>query len=415
MTHALLRDEDEQIDEVLVCFFPGPRSYTGENLVEVYTHGSPIIVDRVLKVLIAQGARPAEPGEFTFRGFRSGRMDLSKAEAVNDLIRAETDVARRLALRSLRGGLDGEVQRIRADLDEILIHIETELEFESDDAGSDSRGIVRGLLGGCVEGCRRLVTASERQQAHPRGLIVAICGKPNVGKSSLLNRILERNRALVSHIPGTTRDTIEERVEIGGIPFLCIDTAGVRQARDEIETLGIERTNSAIGEADAVLFLVDLSEGLSELDVEIFTQVRNRVSGKVLFPLANKKDLVREEDVGPRLDEFLAVLDSPPFRPISARTGEGVREMLEDLRSWASQSELMTGGIEVYVNARQGKLLSEAAALLQSAQEGWTEGLTLDRVADDLHHARHLLARLVGEEVTGDLLDEIFSRFCIGK
>jgi tRNA modification GTPase len=400
---------------VLVSFFPAPRSYTGEDLVEVYTHGSPVIVDRVVKILTSKGARLAEPGEFTFRAFRSGRLDLPKAEAVNDLIRAETEAARRLALRSLRGGLDREVQRIRADLDEILIHVETELEFEADGAETDSREMLHGLLGRCLENCRRLVMASERQEAHARGLLVAICGKPNVGKSSLLNRVLERNRALVSHIPGTTRDTIEERVEIDGTPFLFIDTAGVREAKDDLETLGIERTHSAIEEADAVLFLVDLSESPSELDVLIFARVRGNTGDRVVFPLANKKDLVHAEIIASRLDEFHNVLKSPPLLPISARTGEGVPEMLNDLRDWASESLLLTGGIEVCVNARQRRLLSEAAALLQCAEEGWTEGRTLDQVADDLHQARHLLARLVGEEVSADLLDEIFSRFCIGK
>lgn len=415
MTYGWLQDGDELIDEAEACFYPSPRSYTGEHVVEFFVHGSPAILRRLIEAVLARGARAAEPGEFTLRAFRNGRRDLARAEAVNDLVRAETDIARQLALRALRGGLHDVVSAIRQDLQSILVTLETELEFEAQATEADAHAILRERLQPCIERLAQLVEASRRQQMHPRGVMTALCGKPNVGKSSLLNCILCRERAIVSAIPGTTRDTLEETVEIDRIPFLFVDTAGVFNASQEPDTLGVERTLKAVTESDFVVLLVDLADDLDDRDFDILGRLRRTHPPGALVFVANKSDLLSEQQLQPRIRALQQALSVPELLPLSAKVGTNVDRLLAALRRKADQSQLLTGGADVLINLRQSSVMRGALTALRHAKHSYESGETIDLVAEHLHRALPLVSRIDGETYDPDLLDMIFSQFCIGK
>jgi tRNA modification GTPase len=415
MTYGWLQEGEDVIDEAEVCYYPPPTTYTGEELVEFFVHGSRAVLRRLLEALLSCGARVAEPGEFTLRAFRNGRLELSRAEAVNDLVNAEIDVTRRLALRSLRGALGDTVAEIRQRLESILINLETELEFESDATEADAQQSLDAQLEPCLDALSRLAEAGRRQQMHPHGAVTVICGKPNVGKSSLLNHILKRERAIVSAIPGTTRDTLEEAVEVERIPLLLVDTAGVSLAAAGPDALGVERSLRAIEEADLVIFLVDLTGDLDDGDFEILRHVRAKAPQAGVVYVANKCDLVANAGLRERLRKLRTGLSERSLLPISAKVGTNVNRLLKTVTDNVSRLTLLSEASEVLVNQRQLIAVTNALSVLEQTRQECQSCATCDLVADGLRRALRLVSLIDGRSETVDILDAIFSRFCIGK
>jgi tRNA modification GTPase len=415
MTYGWIQDDAEVIDEVQVCYYSPPHTYTGEHLVEFFVHGSPAVLRRMVHLLVRCGARPAEPGEFTLRAFRSGRIDLARAEAVNDLVRAENEQSRRLAIRALRGGLVDVLSEIRRRLEAILVSVETELEFESEDTGADAAQALRQELRPCIARAAQLVQAGRRQQMRPRGIVTAIVGKPNVGKSSLLNAILHRQRAIVSAVPGTTRDTLEESVDIDGVPFLLVDTAGVFGAAAEPDALAVQRTGEAISTAELVIFLLDLSVDLDETDHAIKRRLQRKPPEAGVICLANKSDLIPAADLPARLATFQQAVPHPDIFPISAKFGTNVDRLLSVLRTSVNAIGLSASADDILINTRQLYVMSKLLSALESAQAACTTGVTLDVIAADLYQAVRFAYIVQGEEFDGNVLDAVFSQFCIGK
>jgi tRNA modification GTPase len=392
----------ETIDVALWTAFRAPRSYTGEDVVEISGHGSNLALLRIVQVARREGARLAEPGEFTRRAFLNGRMDLAAAEAVADLIRARTDAALRVAAHQLEGRLSRVTRGLRADLIALLAEIEAAIDFP-DDVEPPASANVAATLQATVGTAERLLATADAGRLFREGAAVVIAGRPNVGKSSLLNALLRESRAIVTEIPGTTRDVIEEAVNIRGIPLRAIDTAGLRETEDVVERLGVERTHRQIETADLVLWVVDLSEPATEEDRRIGAMLR----GRPFLLVANKADLP------PRLDPIELMEDASVIRTV-APTGEGI-DALED----AIAARLLGAGVtseDVLVsNARHQARLEAASAALRQAIATIEAGFEQAMIAVDVKIAAEALGEITGESVTEATITEIFARFCVGK
>ncbi len=389
------------IDEVLLAVMKAPRTFTREDVVEISCHGGLLPAKLVLETLLQNGARPAEPGEFTRRAFLHGRIDLTQAEAVADLIQSRTELALIAANEQLAGKLSRQTNQLRDDLMKILAHIEAHIDFpEEDIAPNTVDGLLSQMQGGVKFMDALLRTANEGRLLR-RGLRAAIVGRPNVGKSSLLNQLLGHNRAIVSPIPGTTRDTIEEIAEIRGLPVLFIDTAGLRESADQIEAEGIRRSRGALADAELILVVLDASQPLGEEDKQL-------LAGCV----EKKRIIVRNKvDLPPRLTD----LKTDDVVDVCCLSGEGI-ETLKD----AIKAKVWAGNVEgemwqVMINARHQDALQRARAGLEHAATALRGGLGLELVALDLRIAVDAVGEIVGKTTTEDLLDSIFSQFCIGK
>lgn len=395
------QDADGVIDECLVTWFPAPNSYTGEEVVEIGVHGSPYIAQRMLEALAARGARMARPGEFTQRAYLNGKLDLSQAEAVADLIASESRAAHKLAMQQMRGGYSKRIDGLRDQLISLSALVELELDFGEEDVEFADRGELTRLLDEIIGTCAGLIGSFRYGNALKRGIPVAIVGAPNSGKSTLLNALLQEDRAIVSEIAGTTRDTIEETITIDGVLFRFIDTAGIRQTTDTIEQLGIERSYKKAAEADIVVFLGDggsLSEDAFNTQAGF---LRTRIgTGPEIIPVLNKADLAQR----------------PARRTlsISARTGEG----LDTLRARfvAHVAAMDDGQADIVVtNVRHVDALTKARTALLAAKAGVEQRISGELLAADLRFAQQHLGEITGKITPDDLLGSIFSRFCIGK
>lgn len=394
------------LDEVLITYMKAPRSYTGEDVVELSCHGGRATLSAVLSLLLSRGARLAEPGEFTRRAFLNGRLDLLQAEAVADVINAETEASLKASLRQLEGGLSNKLEPLWEGMISLSSRLEATIDFpedieeelEPEALAHEAEGII-GKLAALEEGFHR-------GRLFREGARLAIVGRPNVGKSSLLNALLREERAIISTLPGTTRDTIEEDAEIRGLPLTIIDTAGLRRGGDEVERAGIERTRRAVEAADLILLVLDGSEPLTETDREIALELR----GKESVLAVNKVDLPRR--LGAKaLVEFL------PGRPaveISAKEGTGL-DALEE----AIASALLGGGDEgggaLLTRERHRQAVSRSRERLEAAAQGLRQGLSSELVALELNEALEALGGLLGRTYGEEVLDRIFSEFCIGK
>lgn len=395
-------DPEGQIDEALLTWFQGPRSFTGEDVVEVGVHGSPYIQQRLLEAIVKAGARVARPGEFTQRAFLNRKMDLSQAEAVADLIASRSAAQHRLALQQLRGGFGKRMEELREQLIDFAALIELELDFSEEDVQFAQRVELAALLDRLTDLCGELIASFRYGNAIREGIPVAILGAPNSGKSTLLNALLQEDRAIVSDIPGTTRDTVEETLTIGGILFRIIDTAGIRRTDDTVEKLGIDRSYRKAKEASIVLLLGDgavLSEGALRTEAAM---LRERIGeGPVVIPVLNKMD----------------VPNSRPAREllsISARKGMGLDRLKAQLVEHVQG--LLHGPADLVVtNARHVEALTKAKAALEDARNALEQGLSGELLAIDLRRAQHHLGEITGRITTDDLLGSIFGRFCIGK
>ena len=407
----------EGLDEVLVSLFRAPHSYTGEDAAEISCHASPYIVSTLLDRLAEAGCRLAEPGEFTRRAFLNGKMDLAQAEAVADVISSSSEAQHRVAMNQLRGGYSAELRALRKQLLELTALLELELDFSEEDVEFADRSRLRALLDTACSHCRQLADSFRLGNAIRNGVPVAIVGAPNSGKSTLLNALLRDDRAIVSDIPGTTRDTVEETCVIDGVLFRFIDTAGIRASSDEVERLGIERTFRKISEAEIVLGVVDISASEEQVTQDLKT-IAERIDFKqqILLILANKTDKTGVNKIVTTLNFFVSSpkieLDKTSVIDISAKTGKG----LENLRSaLVSRANVASASGTLVTNARHAAALREAAASLSAVSDGLDTGRPSDLLAEDLRAALASLGAITGEITTDEVLGEIFSRFCIGK
>ena len=407
----------EGLDEVLVSFFRAPHSYTGEDAAEISCHASPYIVSALLDRLTEAGCRLAEPGEFTRRAFLNGKMDLAQAEAVADVISSSSAAQHRVAMNQLRGGYSAELRELRKQLLELTALLELELDFSEEDVEFADRSRLRALLDTACSHCRQLADSFRLGNAIRNGVPVAIVGAPNSGKSTLLNALLRDDRAIVSDIPGTTRDTVEETCVIDGVLFRFIDTAGIRASSDEVERLGIERTFRKISEAEIVLGVVDITGSEEQVKRDLQTIVeRIDFKQQKLLILANKTDKIGANKFVTTLNFFVSSLkleiDKTSVVEISAKTGTG----LENLRSaLVSRANVASASGTLVTNARHAAALREAAASLSAVSDGLDTGRPSDLLAEDLRAALASLGSITGEITTDEVLGEIFSKFCIGK
>lgn len=401
--------EDEQlVDEVLVSVFRSPFSYTGEDVAEIACHGSQFIQQRILELLIQKGARMAGPGEFTMRAFLNGKKDLLQAEAVADLIAAENEASHQVALHQMRGGFSNDLAQLRDSLVHFAALIELELDFSQEDVEFADREQLKQLVGNIRQGIGKLLASFRFGNAIKNGVPVAIAGEPNVGKSTLLNALLNEERAIVSDIAGTTRDTIEDEVVLEGIRFRFIDTAGIRKTVDTIELLGIERTFDKIRSAALVMVLVDLTrtslEGLEALWASVNQEVRKEAELLLVF---NKCDVVDKEVLGKYTLQF------PEALVISAKSGTGLDGLVQEMVKKVGNKPAK--GSTIVTNVRHYDSLFKANQALAEVLHGIEGGISNDFVAIDIRKALFHLGEITGTVSTDELLGNIFGRFCIGK
>ncbi len=399
-----LKDKDTILDEVVLSLFKGPSSYTGEDVIEISCHGSPFILQQVIEACTRRGARLAKPGEFTQRAFLNGKMDLAQAEAVADLIASNTAASQKTALHNMRGGFSDRLKTLREQLIRFSALIELELDFSQEDVEFADRSAFYDLIRELMTSTSQLIQSFQLGNVIKHGVTVAIVGKPNAGKSTLLNSLLNENRAIVSDIPGTTRDTIEEVINIDGILFRLIDTAGIRQhTADSIESAGVERSLAKMKQADLVLYLFDINDPVTD----VAERRQDLVAQGINFLLvANKIDTSESAR-----DAFDA-LENIIF--ISARENRHIEVLKEKMLDAVLEGSVQTEST-IVTNARHYHALKEAEKSLQDIKSGLDNHLPGDLLALDIRRCLHYLGEITGEISTEDQLDYIFSKFCIGK
>ncbi|NQT73678.1 MAG: tRNA uridine-5-carboxymethylaminomethyl(34) synthesis GTPase MnmE [Chloroflexi bacterium] len=397
--HILDPESAEIIDEVLVSFMASPHTYTREDIVEINCHGGIVPLQQILALVLKGGARLAEPGEFTLRAFLNGRIDLSQAESVLDIIQSKTHASLRLAVEGLEGRLSGQIRSLRSELLSVLAYLTARIDFPEDEV-EEQNAI------GPVQDARakltNLIDTADAGMIYRHGIRTAIVGRPNVGKSSLLNRLLRESRAIVTPIPGTTRDTLEEIVNLKGVPFVLVDTAGIVKSADPVETLGIERSCKAIEHAELILLVLDTSQPLNEEDTEIIYLLEC----KTVLVAANKSDLTTIASLGD--------LTWPIIRT-STLTGDGINEFESKMVDIALGGKVTSSDAFFVTNIRHKEALQRAANHLAEVQASLEADMPDDFATIDLTAALNALGEITGETVTEDLLETIFSQFCIGK
>jgi tRNA modification GTPase len=417
-------DTRQVVDEALLLLMLAPRSYTREDVVEFHCHGGIMAVQQVLQLCLGQGARLAQPGEFTLRAFLNGRLDLTQAESIADLVGARSPQAAQYALAGLQGKLAQPIRELRHTCLDILAEVEAQIDFEEDLPPLDEAEIQQRLQQ-VLQQVNRILATADRGELLRSGLKVAIVGRPNVGKSSLLNAWSRSDRAIVTDLPGTTRDVVESQLVVGGIPVQVLDTAGIRETEDQVEKLGVERSRCAAQSADLVLFTIDASAGWTETDQEIYDQVCDRP----LILVMNKIDLVDkgegERGRGGEEGERRDLPNPPPPTPnpqlptptvqTAAAMNRGIDALEQAILEVIHAGKADAANLDLAINQRQAEALTRAQAALSQVQETIANQLPLDFWTIDLRTAIHAFAELVGEDVTESVLDRIFSRFCIGK
>lgn len=403
-------DGKRVLDEVLVSVFKNPQSYTGEDIVEISCHGSSYIQQEILQLFIRKGCRAANAGEFTLRAFLNGKMDLSQAEAVADLIASDSAAAHQIALQQMRGGFSSEIKNLRQELLNFASLIELELDFSEEDVEFADRQQFEDLLQRIVKVLKYLIDSFSTGNVIKNGVPIAIVGAPNVGKSTLLNALLNEEKAIVSNIAGTTRDAIEDEMTIEGVKFRFIDTAGIRQTDDTVEAIGIEKTFEKIAQSQVVLQLFDGSE----ISKVTYSEIKNKIDkntsqypDKQQLIIVNKMDASNTHAVKKCFEQY-------DYLTISAKTGEGVEALKHHLLGLVQMGKLHNNDT-IITNARHYDALRQALDSIQKVQHGLQTGLSGDLLAIDIREALHHFGRITGEISTDDLLGNIFANFCIGK
>ncbi len=393
----------EIVDEALLLIMLGPRSYTREDVIEFHCHGGIILVQEVLQLCIQQGAKLAKPGEFTLRAFLNGRLDLSQAESVAELVGAKSPIASRVALAGLQGKLADPIRKLRENCLNILAEIEARIDFEEDLPPLNEREVCEGITG-VLEEVNDILATADRGELLRSGLKVAIVGRPNVGKSSLLNAWSRSDRAIVTDLPGTTRDVVESQLVVGGIPVKVLDTAGIRETSDKVEKIGVERSRYAAKTADLILFTIDALVGWTAGDEEIYQQVKDRP----LILAINKSDLKDPQTVNYPLEIKFVVFTV-------AAKDLGIDRLEEAILNAVASDRVNAANLDFAINQRQAEVLVRAKMSLERVRETIADRLPLDFWTIDLRAAIYALGEIAGEEVTESVLDRIFSKFCLGK
>lgn len=399
--------EGRILDEVLVTVMKGPRSFTAEDVVEVSTHGGVIAVKSVLELILRSGARMAEPGEFTKRAFLNGRIDLSQAEAVIDLIRSKSDRAFQLARKQAEGELSDRIKPLRERLIALLAHVEVNIDYPEHDVAEMTAGEIRRIGGEALDRVNGLLATANEGRILREGIVTAIVGRPNAGKSSLLNALARDNKAIVTDIPGTTRDIVEETVSIGGIPLRLLDTAGIRETSDVVERIGVERSRSALQEADLILLVINRHEALHEDERELLRQLADRPA----IVVVNKIDLPGSAD----LSEAVKTYGADRVVYLSAKDGTGLDELERAVSRMFLGGTVEASDLTYVSNARHIAALHRARQSLEDAIRAADEQVPIDLIQIDLAAAWEALGEIVGDAAGESLLDQIFSKFCLGK
>ncbi len=408
--HGWVFDRDEPVDEVVLTLFPNPRSYTGENLVEVSCHGGVFVSQRIVDLYIREGARPADPGEFTLRAFLNGKMDLCQAEAVADLIQARTEASRKVATYQLEGRLSERLGKMRSDLIDTCSLLEIELDFSEEDLEFLSREKLVKTMGSLRDEMRSILASYNRGRVCREGIRMVIIGRPNVGKSSILNSLVERERAIVTEVPGTTRDTVEDILDIEGLLFVITDTAGIRESQDPVEKVGVRKAMEALEKADLILIVFDGSELLTEEDKTLIHIVKG--THKKIIAAVNKIDLTIRLDV----EKLKTWLPETLLVKLSALKHNGFRELIQVLEKTVLSKGIPHVGEVVLTRTRHRDSLSRAIRGLEQAEASLKDGASQEFIAVDLRESMEALGEITGQTTTSaDILEHIFSDFCIGK
>ena len=424
LTHAHIVEPAtrEVLDDVLVAFMRAPHTYTREDVVEIQGHGGPLVLRRILRAVLAQGARLAQAGEFTLRAFLNGRIDLSQAEAVMDLIGAQTEAGQRLAGQQLRGRLSEQLQTARHAILGVIAQIEVSIDFPEEDVPTPQATALQPLVEVAQQQIAQLLAGAEQGKLYKQGLRIAIIGRPNVGKSSLLNALLRTERAIVTPIAGTTRDTVEEIANVRGVPLHLIDTAGITPSDDPVEQIGVQRSRAAAADADVVMLVVDGSQPLTGQDRSVFAEVQalgfglnvNNISHSHIRPVVivvNKADCTLHVEI----DEVQQAAPTSIVLYTSTLTGAGLVELEDALAEFVLAGKTVSSESVLVTSTRHQEALQRVAGHLYAAQDSLAQDLPLDFVSIDLRAAYEALGEVTGETASDDLLDTIFSEFCIGK
>ncbi len=405
ITYGHIYDGEKIVDEVLVSVMKGPHTYTREDIVEINCHGGYIITEKVLELVLKKGAKLAEPGEFTRRAFLNGRLDLTQAESVIDIIHGKTEKSITLSLNQLRGDLKEQITVLKKLLLDVAAHVNVVLDYPEEGIDEPLPANLRGNLETVIAETSKLIASYDKGKMIKEGVKTAIVGKPNVGKSSLLNSVLREERAIVTRIAGTTRDTIEEIVNIKGIPLVMIDTAGIRETDDEVENIGVQKSKSLIKNADLVLFVLDASRELAPEDIEIY----NTIESDKVIGILNKIDIERKINI----EQFTKV---KKWIEISALEKIGIEDLEDEIYEYVVSGQVEDSSEKLVItNVRHKSALEKTKKSVENILETIDMGYPMDLIAVDLNEALDSLSEVTGEISNEDLLDHIFSNFCVGK
>jgi tRNA modification GTPase len=397
----------ERLEEVLVTVMKAPRSFTTEDVVEVNCHGGIVSVKKVLDLLLQQGIRLAEPGEFTKRAFLNGRIDLTQAEAVIDLIRAKSDRAFKVALKQVEGNLSKQIKLLRHQLVELMAHVEVNIDYPEHDVEEMTNAFIRTKCETVMTEINRLLHTAQQGKILREGIETAIVGKPNVGKSSLLNELAQENRAIVTDIPGTTRDVIEEFVNVGGIPLKLLDTAGIRETTDIVEQIGVERSKTALAEADLILLVLNSNEELQMDELVLMKQLADKQTIVIL----NKIDLNRNLDI----EQVYSYFPREHVVELSLIENKGIEDLEKAIAAIFFEGKLESTDLTYVSNVRHISLLKQAKKSLDDALEANEQYVPIDMIQIDIRAAWEQLGEIIGDSVGESLIDQIFTQFCLGK
>ncbi|GIN40035.1 tRNA uridine-5-carboxymethylaminomethyl(34) synthesis GTPase MnmE [Heyndrickxia oleronia] len=399
---------DEVVEEVMVSVMKAPKTFTRENVVEINCHGGLVSVNRVLQLVLRYGARLAEPGEFTKRAFLNGRIDLSQAEAVMDLIRAKTDRAMNIALGQMEGRLSKLIQKLRQEILEVVAHVEVNIDYpEYDDVEEMSHRMLKEKANYVRDELKKLLQTAGQGKILREGLSTAIIGRPNVGKSSLLNSLVQENKAIVTDIPGTTRDVIEEYVNVRGVPLRLVDTAGIRETEDIVEKIGVERSRKVLKEADLILLVLNYADDLTKEDEQLFEAVK----GMDVIVIINKTDLPQKID----MEKVKELSNEHKVITTSLLEEKGVDDLEEAISSMYFQGSIEASDLTYISNSRHIALIGQALDAIEDVLSGIEFGTPIDIIQIDLTRTWELLGEIIGDTVQESLINQLFSQFCLGK
>ncbi|MEB5686356.1 tRNA uridine-5-carboxymethylaminomethyl(34) synthesis GTPase MnmE [Mammaliicoccus lentus] len=406
--HILDPDSGEIVEEVMAAVMRAPKTFTREDIVEINCHGGLVTVNRVLELTLSNGARMADPGEFTKRAFLHGRIDLSQAEAVMDFIRSKTERASKVALGQMEGRLSELIKGLRQSILEILAQVEVNIDYpEYDDVEEATSQFLLKEAANIEQEIDKLLKTGQQGKIMREGLSTVIVGKPNVGKSSMLNNLIQDNKAIVTEVAGTTRDVLEEYVNVRGVPLRLVDTAGIRETEDIVEKIGVERSRKALSEADLILFVLNYNESLTESDYQLFEAIKN----EDFIVIINKTDLEQHLD----MDELKEMIGDYPIVQTSMVEQQGIEELEQKISELFFGGQVQSQDMTYVSNSRHIALLKDAKSSINDAIHSAEEGIPIDIVQIDLIKTWELLGEVIGEEASESLIDQLFSQFCLGK